>query len=253
MQGVRLDDAESAAAYNHLGWIVISYNAKKTTLQTTIAGELKFIRLNSNKVVWHAKTAEEEDAEECTPPPPPLKLRLSFPSVENSLAIAAENLISCGATPTQLCVADCDFRSHLEGFFKGGGDFTEWLNRPMPLPGDGGCTLTFKLSESPPSTSLTAKHSLVYPSLKKLGVDMWHHSTGNRTTIRLQFTDCLKLCPQNQIWPFCMSCSKFLFPEEPHRCSRTHVKALGWCDTMQPDEYWKWLSSSKKPVHNRFM
>ena len=256
MQGLSLDDAESAAAYNHLEWIVISNVANKATLKTTIAGKLKVIRLNSNKVVWH-KPAEEEDVEECTPPPPPLggndRLRLSFPSVENTLAIAAENLIGCGASPTsQLCVADLDFQSQLECFFKGGGDFTKWLNIPMRLPGDGGVTLTFKLSESPFSTSLTAKHSLVYPFLKKCGVDMWHHSSWNGTTIRVQFTDCLKLCPQNQIWPFCMSCSKFLFPEEPHRCSTTHKKALGWCDTMGPDEYWIWLLSNKKPVRNRF-
>jgi len=183
MQGVSLGDPWGAQ-YNHLPWIVINVIANKTMLETMIGGESIRIRLNSNKVV-QPKPAEEEDAEVCTPPPPPLTLSLSFPSVENALAIAAQDLIGCGAMPTQLCVSDCRFHTQVDCVFKGVNDFTEWLNIPIRLPGDGGCTVTFELSEPPPSANVTAENSLVYPSLKKHGIDMWHHSTWNATRIRI--------------------------------------------------------------------
>ena len=42
----------------------------------------------------------------------------------------------------------------------------------------------------------------------------------------LDWTDALILCPAKHLWPVCVRCTKFVFPHEAHRGSRSHQRRL---------------------------
>ncbi len=58
--------------------------------------------------------------------------------------------------------------------------------------------------------------------------------TGEPCTIILRPEDGLVWCPAKYMWPACVVCGKFLFPEGPHRCSEKHLKKTkSWINNLR--------------------
>ena len=62
--------------------------------------------------------------------------------------------------------------------------------------------------------------------------EVWFHSKWYGDMMQLTGYDVFKLCPMNQIWPYCLYCQKFYCPmpqegASSHRVSKKHQKAQG--------------------------
>ena len=83
-----------------------------------------------------------------------------------------------------------------------------------------------------------------YPDKYDIVMDFENHTVpGGPYIITLEPGDALVWCPAKYIWPACVLCGKFLFPCDAHRCSRNHVKTIGW--------WWTSLISLQKLEDNR--
>ena len=61
------------------------------------------------------------------------------------------------------------------------------------------------------------------------GWDVHFISFGECQFVQMQDFDILKLCPQDNWWPYCSYCGSFLFPSPTvHRVSRQHEKMQSW-------------------------
>jgi hypothetical protein len=107
-------------------------------------------------------------------------------------------------------------------------DLGYFCNKRIPIPGWGDNFLEFKQEGG-------AHPPLMYPSLCKLGLSMFHGSMWAGTYIRLEFCDITKPCPKEQIWVWCSWCRKFQFPVEGHRGSKKHTNALFYLETRGPE------------------
>lgn len=96
------------------------------------------------------------------------------------------------------------------------------LNQPISLPGMPGNSITLmRMDPGPWFTALQC-----YPSLADQGIGLIFHSAEFNEVIVMGFFDVLAWCPARHIWPYCLSCQKFLFPAQGHRSSGKHQKAL---------------------------
>ena len=98
----------------------------------------------------------------------------------------------------------------------------QWL--PLPLYGNN----WIRLREAP--RNWNGKTSF-WPRLNELRLQVEFRSMSPVTdwgVIVLEPGDDLKPCPQDQWWPHCTICNRFLFPPGAHRNSRRHQRYLGW-------------------------
>jgi hypothetical protein len=142
-----------------------------------------------------------------------------------TISIRRANAISLALTPCTVETKPCDRPNDVAmmmRFVIGGNDPSEWrLNQWIRLPGLGGNSIMMRPSVG---TAGTGNNLLWFPEL--IGHELWFHSLWNHETIQLQDADVLKLCPAQQIWPWCSYCQKFLFPCEAHRASSAHIKGV---------------------------
>ena len=75
---------------------------------------------------------------------------------------------------------------------------------------------------------------VMFPELD--GYQSNFHSRWGGCVIILKEVDVLELCPNEQIWPYCGCCGKFLLPPEIHRRTETHGKTVHRALYEQPAE-----------------
>jgi hypothetical protein len=142
-----------------------------------------------------------------------------------TISIRRANAWSLALTPVTVETAPVDLPNDvamLSRFVIGGGDPSQRrLNQWVRLPGLGGNSIMLRPAVS---TVGTENNLLWFPQL--IGHELWFHSSWSQETIQLQDADVLKLCPAQQIWPWCSYCQKFLLPCEAHRASSAHIKGV---------------------------
>ena len=78
-------------------------------------------------------------------------------------------------------------------------------------------------------------HLYMFPLLQDHGLELFFHSSWGQVIILLKDFDYLKTCPQEQVWPWCAWCHKFLMPEHAHRETLKHQNALWWAHSNGKD------------------
>ena len=68
---------------------------------------------------------------------------------------------------------------------------------------------------------------VMFPELS--GYQLLFYSTWANETIVLEDFDILKSYPEEQVWPWCAYCQKFLHPVGAHRKSKAHRKCIKFC------------------------
>ena len=120
-------------------------------------------------------------------------------------------------TNAEVCLA---VESYVLHHFKPESDASQYLDRWVPLPWLGGNRILLRRE------TMEHQELVMFPRLNAMQLEFWFHSQWYQGSIRLIQADGLKLCPQDQIWPYCSWCRRFHLPHEgpgSHRNGGLHA------------------------------
>lgn len=199
------------------------------------------IRTNSNahynSMVWEVMSCDVHNT----------KVMLGNSQVDNPISVAVSKVFPLSLAPLEGCqddygdqfalqVRDLDYNGKVEQWCvsflpeisaQNHKDFEDRISavvdRWMPVPGLGGNSIMLR-------RHVWGQHDpeklVLFPILNFLGLGIWFHSTCYGSAIELKDADIFKPCKQDQIWPYCAYCKKFLLPPDAHQCSNKHTGML---------------------------
>ena len=98
----------------------------------------------------------------------------------------------------------------------------DWVCLQLPRRGNNWLVMQ-RRAEAHPN-----RHLYMFPDAAT-GWDVYFISFGECQIVQMQEFDILKLCPQDNWWPYCSYCGKFVLPSlTVHRASRQHEKMRMW-------------------------
>lgn len=159
-------------------------------------------------------------------PPPPAPV----PTIPPGLASTSTALVVRGAEMPGARDEE-GWAREVVGRATHGGNGKDWLlNRWFPIPLLGGNSILVKECNDPDY------NLAMFPNLARAGLEMHFRSEWGNLIIRLEDFDYIKPCPQEQYWPWCCWCRKFLLPVEAHRMCKTHLRAKDYMKAFGPEK-----------------